>query len=83
MKTTPINNYYKTSEFSLGAALLVLGFSIEEISRNDERRVELIFKRTHNFDEIVSSFWKGTLNVPAMAFYQSLNALKARIRNDT
>ena len=82
MNMIPLDQLYEVSEFALVASLVTCGFSVEHTDRSDPRRVLFGFKRSKQVDEIVASYWRGTLNVPAAAFYQNTKLLKARLRNE-
>lgn len=83
MKTIPVHELYQTPEYALGAALMTCGCQLENIEWIDLNRAQFGFKRTKNMDDIVEAFWRGTLTVPVIPFYQNLKLIKSRLRNAT
>ena len=82
MKMIPPDQLLEVSEFALIVSFVTCGFKVEHVDRSDPRRVIFGFRRSRQLDEIASSYWRGTLMVPATTFYQTLGLLKARLRNE-
>ena len=76
------NDLLSVEEFPLAISLSSFNFTVEKLQRSNEKRVAFCFKRSPGIERIAEQYWKGTLMVNAVAFYQNLKLLKARLKND-
>lgn len=77
-KNHKISSTYSTSDISL-AVVISLSHPIKEISRQNPRRVEFLFIRSKNLDELIKNYWKGNLKVEPQQFFNQLRIVKSRL----
>lgn len=70
---------YRTSDLSLAATLVCVGFSIEAIDRTNSHRAEFVFERQEQLDNVLSGFWSGSLTIAPRSYFQALREVKARL----
>lgn len=79
MKITSMsNNYFKTSDLSLTAAVS-LSFPISSIEKTENRRVWFFFQKSSELNNFVESYWSGDIRVEPQAFFNQLKNIKTRI----
>lgn len=72
-------NYLESSELSLSAALMCLGFTLDSLDKTNPKRIIFIFKRNENLDLAARKFWERQLLVEPLAFFETQRYLKSRI----
>ncbi len=73
------NRYFSSSELSLCACLISLGFSLDSLDRNNPQKAIFLFKRTHELDTTIQAFWAKQLRVEPNSFFEAQRFLKSRI----
>lgn len=82
METIDVEKMFETSEFGLATALISYGFQLEYLDRHIPDRVEFGFKKEQGLERVSENFWKGSLMVNAVNYYNAFKLLKARLRNE-
>ena len=79
-----IDNFFKTSEFTLMCVLSCLNFPIEAFARDgrNPQKVIAIFKRTASLDRTIEDFWKRQTKVEPISFWATVREIKSRIRSE-
>lgn len=72
-------NYYSTSDLSLAATLLCLGYKLEALDRHDSRRAVFIFNRDKALDNFLEAYWGDNLTVNPRTYFDALKSLKTRL----
>lgn len=72
------NTYYATSDLALTAAISLF-YTIEDIDHTDPRKIQFLFKKDSNLDQLVKDFWNGKLKLNPLAYFNQLKIIKARI----
>jgi hypothetical protein len=72
------SDIYSTQNLALAAAIS-LWFPIESIDRTHPRKVNFIFLRDEQLDDLVEAFWKREVKVEALAYFNQLKVIKGRI----
>lgn len=78
LNESPESGSYKTSDLAL-AATLSLFHPIESVDKSQPQRVVFVFKRSHELDELVESYWGGSLSVEPQRYFSQLKNIKTRI----
>lgn len=74
-----LNDFYYTADLALAAAL-ALWYPIESIDKKaNPRKAEFCFKRTHDLDQFIESYWKSEVRVEPQMYFSQLRILKARL----
>ena len=71
--------HFATYDLGLSAALICLNFELISLGRDNPRKVQFIFLRQNNLDQIVSDYFSGKLVVSARALFDNTKMLKNRI----
>ena len=79
MPTTNANDYFATSDLSLVATLLCLGYGIESVDKSNTSRTTFCFSRDKFLDESVQAFWSHTLTVDPLTYFNCLKEAKTRL----
>jgi hypothetical protein len=72
-------NFFKTSDLALTAAICVSGFQVAGMQQTETERIYFLFDKSQRLDDIVSRFWSGQLSVEPQAYFNQLKILKTRI----
>lgn len=72
-------NYYKTSDLSLAAALVTLGHQIINLERGDSRRVIFVFEGSEALTKAEQSFWSGMMQVSPKSYFEAIRTVKSRL----
>lgn len=70
---------YKTSDLGVAAALYATGLKLENIDKTNVSRAVFHFVSNGDIHAIVSTYWDGSLKLPARGYYASIKELKARL----
>jgi len=74
------NNYYKTADLALVAALLLfIPDSLEVVDRGNPHKVLFCFGKSPDLDSLVKRYWSRELQVEPQAFFNELKQVKVRI----
>jgi len=73
-----IQDYYLTSDLALSATIS-LWYPLDCVDKTDPQKVTFIFKRDDNLDQLIESFWRGSLKVEPQMYFNQLKAIKSRI----
>lgn len=82
MTMTPSNNtqeYYRTADLALTAALCVAGFVVVDVDSVSPQRSVFIFQNSLELEKTVDQYWRGESRVDPQAYFQHLKIIKARI----
>lgn len=75
------NDYLRTSDIALCAALCCHGYQIEAIDRQNPARAVFSIERDENLDELVKLYFIHQLKVEPLGFFNFLKEIKTRIYN--
>lgn len=73
------NDYLKSSDLPLVAALTCYGFAVEVVDNTEPRRAFFYIRRGQDLDELVRLFHIKRLPVDPSTYFQVLKQLKTRI----
>jgi hypothetical protein len=71
---------YSTADIGCAGALITREHELEEMDYSNPNRVQFIFKRSSNVEADANAYLENRLDIKARGFYDTLKALKARIR---
>ena len=74
-------DFFKTSDIALCAALCCYGYQVEAIDRRNPSKVAFFIKRDDKLDEIIQSYFTHRLKVEPLSFFNYLKEIKTRIYN--
>lgn len=69
----------KTSDFTLSATLLCLGYDILGIDKTNIRRVVFYFRKTSDLEVAIRDFWDNRIRLNPKDFVYAQKEIKARI----
>lgn len=75
------NDYFKSPDLPLCAALCWYGYKIEAIDKQNPAKAFFLLKRDSKMDERIQEFWLHGLKVDALGYFNCLKELKSRIYN--
>lgn len=79
-----MDNFYETSDLGLAASLSCLGFRVEQLKRDNPRRVIFCFLgQQERFEKSAQQYWAGSLCLPAIQLFNHQKLLKQRIYSDS
>ncbi|MCX6734316.1 MAG: DUF5659 domain-containing protein [Candidatus Peregrinibacteria bacterium] len=81
METINANELIGVADLGCATAIACY-FPVEYLDRQNPNRVQFCFKRDKSIERITEQFWKGTLMINAVAYYNAFKLLKARLRNE-
>jgi len=83
MKSDNKNNF-SSPEFALGVTCLYFNIPLVAIERVNEstQKVNFVFKRTPELEQVVRDFWNDELSVAPKRWHALSRDLKARIKNE-
>lgn len=73
-----LKDYYHTSDLALATAIS-LWYPITSIDRQDPNKVDFLFKRDKEFDELIEMYWRRELKIEPQEYFSQLKAIKARL----
>ena len=73
------DEYFKTHDLALVAALVEYGESPLKLDKSNPRRVVFVFENGEELQVIVSDYWLDRLKVNPKTYFDSLKHLKTRI----
>lgn len=73
------SDYFSSFDLSLVSALVCLGYPVDYLDKSNPRKVEFFLVRQQGMDEAIQGFWSGALQLPALAYFNSIKNLKNRI----
>ncbi len=77
-------NLYETSDLGLASALCCLGYAIDELKRDNPRRVVFCFLgKQEEIERAAGRYWDGSLRLPATQLFIHQKLLKQRIYGDS
>jgi len=74
--------YFGTFDLGLSSALVTAGFLLDHLDKTHPEKVKFIFIREENQDEIIQSYWNGSLKISALAYFNNIKVLKNRIYSE-
>ncbi len=78
MKRLRLTDYFATSELSLSAALICLGYTPDSLDKT-QNKITFIFSRSEELDKAVQAFWRRELKIEPLAYFEAQRYLKSRI----
>jgi len=73
------NNYFLTSDLGLASSLVTVGYTVESLDRSDPQKIQFIFDRKNNIDDVIQAYWSHELSVSPLAYFNNVKMLKNRI----
>lgn len=74
------HDLYETSDLGVASALSCLGFRITALDRSNPRRIVFVFDcERSRLEDIVNSYWDGTLRLSPFAVLTHQKLLKQRM----
>ena len=78
-----MNNLYNEiislTDLSLAVTLLTLGYPILRIEKVTLNKVQFIFKKSPELENLIEAYWNNTLKVSPLEFFNNLKNTKSRI----
>ena len=71
-------NYFSTTDLAL-ATVISLYLPIEGIDKINPHKVEFLFKRTRELDQLIQVYWRKELKVEPQTFFAQLKVIKSRL----
>ena len=69
----------ETSELSLAAALLTLGF-VPNVKKSNNQKVIFSFEQTQELEKAINDFWNNNLELNPKLYWNAVRELKSRIQ---
>jgi hypothetical protein len=73
------HKYFSTHDLGCAAALIVCGFELLSLDKEDPKKVKLIFRNKEGIHELITDFWNSNLRVDAQAYFNAIKRLKNQI----
>ncbi|OGC59851.1 hypothetical protein A3A70_03045 [candidate division WWE3 bacterium RIFCSPLOWO2_01_FULL_42_11] len=73
------NGYFTSSELSLCAALITLGFPLYSLDKTNPQKAVFVFKYTPDLDKTIEEFWSKQLRIEPISFFEAQRFVKSRI----
>jgi len=73
-----MESFYRTTDLALAAAVSMF-VPIEDINRQNPRRVEFIFERNSKLEKLLKRYWNNQLEVEPKKYFNQLKILKSRL----
>lgn len=72
-------SFWRTSDLSLGAVVLLFR-PLEGIEKRPaQRKAEFIFAHDDELDQLVERYWRGEIRVEPRQYFTALREIKARL----
>ena len=76
-----LHDIYSTVDLALATAIS-LWHPIDAIDKQNPRKATFLFRRNHNLDQIIESYWKRELKIEPQTYFNQLKAIKARLYSE-
>lgn len=73
------NDFFKSSDLSLIAAIQLFGYQIEALDRSKPEKIMFVIERDDKLDDLIQAFWSRSLSVEPLGYFESLKNIKSRI----
>ena len=73
------NETIPLTDLSLTVTLLTLGYPILRIEKVTLNKVQFIFKKSPELENLIEAYWNNTLKVSPLEFFNNLKTTKSRI----
>ena len=73
---------FATHDLACAASLIVCGFELISLNRNDPRKIKFIFRSEEKIHETVKKFWDGNLKVDAQSYFNAVKRIKNQIYSE-
>ena len=76
------NSYYETlpmTDLNLAVTCLTLGHQILRIEKLTPNKVQFIFKKSPELENLIEAYWNNALKVSPLEFADNLKSTKSRI----
>lgn len=73
------NDFFKSSDLSLIAALQLYGYLIDSMDKSNSEKIVFVIKRNDGLDSLIQAFWSRSLRVDPLSYFESLKNIKSRI----
>jgi hypothetical protein len=74
--------YFSTFDLGCSAALISLGFELYSLNKENPHKVQFIFYRENDIENVVKDYWSDRLEVKARTFFNNIKMLKNRIYSE-
>ena len=81
----PVNDptlVFTTFDLGVSAALLCIGFELQDLSRADPRKALFVFKREDGIEDFANQYFTDQLKLKARSFFDALKALKNKLYSE-
>jgi len=72
---------FTTYDLGCAAALITKGFKLVALDRTYPRKIQFIFEKTDEINDIINEYLIDTLEIKARSYFDNIRALKSRIYN--
>ena len=73
---------FGTFDIGLSAALVVAGYTLAALDRQDPRKTQFMFERESGLEREIEAYWSKQLKVSALAYFDALKMLKNRLYSE-
>ncbi len=70
---------FTTYDLGVSAALLCLGFRLQDVDKENPRKALFIFQREDEIEDFANQYFTDQLEVKARSFFDHLKALKNKL----
>lgn len=77
-KKLTLNDFFSSSDMTLSATLLYMGFKLEAIEKGQPKS-SFIFKRDDGLDDAIQAFWAGEILIEPKRFFNCIKEVKSRL----
>lgn len=78
-KVAPTNSMYNTTDIVQAAALVYLGYRLQDVKWFSPERATMQFAITAQLDEVIEDYRRGKLAVEPRAFWYAVRGIKSKI----
>lgn len=79
LEYVPLVHHWATFDLGCSAALVSVGFKLISLDKSNPQKVQFLFQREDNIEQIVTNYWADQLTINARTFFNNIKMLKNRI----
>jgi len=75
------SKFYRTHDLA-AIVTITLFMPFDSIDRQNPRRIEFLFRRGEELEEILEKYWRGEIRVEPKQFFSQLKIIKSRLYSE-
>ncbi len=77
-----LNKTFSLADLGAAAALVCRGYKLLCLDRGNPHRVNFVFQQECDLEITLDKYWSDTLEIRARAYFDTIKALKSRLRSE-